>query len=422
MAPLSTEKRWFVTDHEWKAAIFDYAVPCRSSDLIKGDIHNHDHLPQHFAYSLCPRNFLEALQELGFGYGYYFTLFDDILVFSDVDHSNPKHEAELRAKIAGAGRLEEPTQQQQAVREKLVQYLLKAWAADDKDDPTPLEEREGIIRESLESPNGLASRSLLHFISTLNSREEKQEALILASGQAYLPASVQRPVLALISVVDTAQTTLVGESRGYVTGYDVLANKLIIKPFSSNDKRHFLADKWSIDDLPVDGISFAGTPAEFIKGFDQFATDVTSCEKGDALNAQGFKFLVWSDVATWLHNDRPFVFDAAVTEPQLDGITRAGFREKFKTLRKTFKDVPFPIAEKEVKGEDKMKDDLDRGVEYLREMVEGMEWNLRDAAMKAKERGKAGKAEAVAVMYEKVVQTIREFEIQAKMEGLRVEK
>ncbi|KAL8898371.1 MAG: hypothetical protein Q9207_006734, partial [Kuettlingeria erythrocarpa] len=394
MAPPWTEERWFVTDHEWKAENFDYAIPCWSSDIIKRDIHAHDHLPEHFGYSYCPpRNFLEAFKELGYGYGYMFTHADDILVFSDVDQSNPKHEEEFRAKIASLGRLDEPTEQLKAVWEKLVQHRLKAWETEVKDDPMPVEEREAIIRESLDNPNGLASRALLEFITTLDSPKEKQEALFLASGQAYLPASAQRPVIILVSVVDTAQTTTIGESRGYLTGYDVLANKLIIKPFHSNDERYFLADKWSTDDLPADDISFSGTPAEFIKSFHHFATSIPSYEKGDTLNAQGFKFLVWADVAAWLHQERPFLFDAALKDPLLDGsMTRAGYGEAFKTLRKTFKDVPFPIPVKEAKGEDRVEDELDVQVGNFRDMVEAVEWHLRGAAVEAKEAGKEEKA------------------------------
>ncbi|KAI4181263.1 MAG: hypothetical protein LQ346_006830 [Caloplaca aetnensis] len=417
MAPLSTEERWFVTDHEWKAANFDYAIPCWSSDIIKRDIHAHDHLPEHFGYIYCaPRNFFEAFKELGYGYGYVFTLADDILVFSDVDQSNPKHEEELRAKIAGLGRLNEPTEQLKAVREKLVQHLLKAWEADDKDDPMPVEEREAIIRRSLDNPHGLASSALLEFITTLDSQEEKQEALFLASGQAYLPASVQRPVIILVSVVDTAQTTTIGESRGYLTGYDVLANKLIIKPFFSNDERHFLADTWSTDDLPTDGISFSGTPADFIKSFHHFATSIPSYEKGDTLNAQGFKFLVWGDVAAWLHQECPFLFNAAIKDPHLEGtITRGTYGDAFKTLRKTFKDVPFPIQKKEAKGEDLLTDELDFQVGNFKDMVDAVEWHLRGAAVGAKEEGKAEKAEAAARMYGKVVEAVKEFEVEAML-------
>ncbi len=272
----------------------------------------------------------------------------------------------------------------------------------------------GKVVMGVDIPNGLASSALLEFIISLDSQEEKQEALFLASGQAHLPTSAQRPVIILVSVVDTAQTTTIGESRGYVTGYDVLANKLIIKPFHSNDERHFLADKWSPDDLPTDGISFSGTPAEFIKDFHNFATNTPSSEKGDTLNAQGPKFLVWTDVAAWLHQDRPFIFDAALKDPHLDGsITPAAFTDAFKSLRKTFKDVPFPIQKKEAEGEEKVKDELDLEVGHFKGMVEAAEWHLREAAVEAKERGKGGKAEGAARMYGKVVEALREFEMGA---------
>ncbi|KAL8956863.1 MAG: hypothetical protein Q9193_005723, partial [Seirophora villosa] len=367
MAPTATEKRWFTTDHEWSAATFDYAVTRMSTDYIKQAIRLHDHRRSHFdLYSDDSPTFLEIHEEYCAGYGPSFTLYDDILVFSDVDQSNPNHEKDLRAKIASTEALEQPTERSKAVKEKMIQHLIKTMGKHPPlSDPfMSVEESERNFREMIEYPDGVLSHPFLKFITHLDSREEKHEALMLLSGQAPLPASIQRPVIVLVGVVDTAQTTTIGESAGYITGYDILADKLIIKPYVSNDTRHFLADKWSTENLPADdGIAFAGSPMDFVRKCLPFVQSMTAADAAPT-EADGFKYLVWADVAEWLWYHAPALPTTDRTAADRELIVEFEKACRSRNLKRKLEALPFPLKEKKEKegeaGQERKEDELDR--------------------------------------------------------------
>ncbi|KAL9017844.1 MAG: hypothetical protein Q9185_004859 [Variospora sp. 1 TL-2023] len=433
MAPTSTEERWFTAEHEWKAANFDYAVACWSTDYIRRDISLHDHSESHFDLeSGASVTFLDIHEEYCAGYGPFFTLTDDILVFSDVDQSNPDHEKELRAKIASTKPLGQPTEQSNAVKEKLVQHLRKSRHDSVRSSYTasmPLEVREFDLRKAIENPTGAIPRSVLDFITHLDSREEKHEALMLASGQAYLPPSIQRPVILLVSVVDTAQTTTIGESAGYIAAYDILADKLIIKPYVSNDTRHFLADNWFADLPPADDIAFTGTPMDFVRKCLAFAHSLTAADAASPpTEASGFKYLVWADVAEWLWYHSPALSSTDKAADEEDRTLIAEFEQccRSRELKQKFQDLPFPVQEKKKKeaegmGEGKEKDELDWQVEACEQAVADYEWGLRLAAKEAMgEEGKAGKAKAKAAarLWDRVTEAFEKFAVEAKMLGV----
>ncbi|KAI4138135.1 MAG: hypothetical protein LQ341_004803, partial [Variospora aurantia] len=394
MAPTSTEERWFTAEHEWKAANFDYAVACWSTDYIRRDISLHDHSESHFDLeSGASITFLDVHEEYCAGYGPFFTLTDDILVFSDVDQSNPDHEKELRAKIASTKPLGQPTEQSNAIKEKLVQHLRKIRPDSVRSShraSLPLEVRESNLRKAIENPTGAISRSVLDFITHLDSREEKHEALMLASGQAYLPASIQRPVILLVSVVDTAQTTTIGESAGYIAAYDILADKLIIKRYVSNDTRHFLADNWFADLPPADDIAFTGTPMDFVRKCLPFAQSLTAADAAfPPTEASGFKYLVWADVTEWLWYHSPALSSTDKAADEEDRTLIAEFEQccRSREFKQKFQDLPFPVQEKKKKkeaegtgkdkeGKGKEKDELDWQVEACEQAVADYEWGL----------------------------------------------
>ncbi|KAL8987658.1 MAG: hypothetical protein Q9177_003153, partial [Variospora cf. flavescens] len=401
MAPTSTEERWFTAEHEWKAANFDYAVACWSTDYIRRDISLHDHSESHFDLeSGASITFLDVHEEYCAGYGPFFTLTDDILVFSDVDQSNPDHEKELRAKIASTKPLGQPTEQSNAVKEKLVQHprnIRPDSVRSSHRASLPLEVRESNLRNAIENPTGAISRSVLDFITHLDSREEKHEALMLASGQAYLPASIQRPVILLVSVIDTAQTTTIGESAGYIAAYDILADKLIIKRYVSNDTRHFLADNWFADLPPADDIAFTGTPMDFVRKCLPFAQSLTAADAAfPPTEASGFKYLVWADVTEWLWYHSPALSSTDKAADEEDRTLIAEFEQccrSSRELKQKFQDLPFPVQEKKKKKEEaegttgkdqeekkKEKDELDWQVKACEQAVADYEWGLRFAA------------------------------------------
>ena len=126
------------------------------------------------------------------------------------------------------------------------------------------EERERRTQERLNLliARGRLEEAINSRILIANSVEEKQELLNLMSGQ--IMRRTKRPVLTLVSMVNSKQTTEVGETKGWVTGYDFIKDLVVIKPFVSKKGKHPLGAKW-YGDVAQDGVSFSGTPQEFAK-------------------------------------------------------------------------------------------------------------------------------------------------------------
>ena len=414
----STADRWFVSDHVYDSTNADYAVVgCKASD-IRIEIFARDSAPQHFTHVCCPpQSFLDVLYAFIDGqYGYSFAYARNALVYADVDQSDPTHEKELRAKVAAVQNLDEETEKSQGVRAKMVQYLLDHWNKNKPNDQNDYmaggSATEDCANAYLDRTVGTAPPVILGSIVNMN-EEERREALMLISWQAKLPAEVQRPVLVLIGIVDTAQSTVVGTSEGYKIAFDPLTKELIIRPFLSNEQTHLLGDNWFAD-IPADGISFRGTARDFVTKSMEFVNEVKA--EGYTLSeADGFKGLVWAPAMNWILDQSPKLVKEE-GDTTIEGLTRKDFDKGVFAVEKKLRDLKFPTKEKVGQEKYEEKDALNYEVHRLKDEIMVSEVFLRDAAVDAKGEGKEKKALEAARMWDRIMEAIKDFEAVAEEE------
>ncbi|KAL8938774.1 MAG: hypothetical protein Q9216_003720, partial [Gyalolechia sp. 2 TL-2023] len=394
MAP-STADRWFVSDAAYHAATRDYAVSGCTTQEIKQDTLDHDFEPRYFLHFPTPRSFAhvhDLIRHHRHGYAFA-TLHFNTLIFADVDQSNPDHEKETRANAAAAEELEKPTEQNDAVRAKIVTELLDAWKKraikpppDMPDFPVEkLEFTEDSVGIYFHDFLGSLPPDLFGIVAGLSEEEERKEALMLMSGQLLMPTEVQRPVLVLVNIIDTAQSTTIGASQGYRIAYDPLSKELIIRPYTSDEQTHPLGDSWYAD-LPVDdGICFRGPHKDFVARFLAFMKDINE-DRVQAAEAEGFKFLVWAAAMEWLVGQWYCFFDESEQMFQQHdddgGLAWEDAYKAFRQLEKKFSTVKFPLPKaRKVQERYKGDDVLDIEVLDFKERVEELEGFLREAAV-----------------------------------------
>ncbi|KAL8824619.1 MAG: hypothetical protein Q9170_008098 [Blastenia crenularia] len=406
-------ERWFVTDHAYRALHEDYALSCCLAFDVKQEILARDFSPLQFFCCDSARSFLDVLYHIHNGrHGYSFGVRGDMFVYADVDQANPAHEKEWRAKIAATAELEQESEKCRAVKAKLVKGLLEKWNKAPKapseagldQDYTEDEARRYI--DTIEVSGSCLPPIILGLIVGLD-EEERQAALMLISGQAKVPVEVQRPVLVLVGVVNTAQSTVIGEGQGYKTAFNPLNRGVIIRPFVSNEKTHLLGDNWHAD-LPDDGISYKGTTEDFVAKCVGFV-DQVNAEGYTPSEADGFKFLVWANAMDWILEQSPAVVKDK-DETTIEGLPWKRFDKGYGTLEEKFGDLKFPMKVKVEQEKYAKEDNLDYEFFGLKNVIEMQEPRLRDAAVELKENGKMRKAQAAAEMWDAVAKAIKDFE------------
>lgn len=394
----STADRWFVPHPEYYHTINDYALVRQSAASVREDILDTDEAPTHFVDP--DATFMDEYYSVNFDSCYDFAL-PGRLVFADVDDEDPAHKekvGEWAKEIPIEGESEKTTE----TKKELVKALADLWfpqddaPREDNEENMPEDKREQWTLRDLKmiTRQGLLEAPVASLIITAKTLEEKDELLNILSGQIRRPN--KRPVLALINMIDSKQTTEVGETQGWVTGYDFIKGLLVIKPFASKGGNHPLGAKWH-GDVAQDGVSFSGTPQEFVKAYAELGEKVEAGNKDD-----GFKLLVHTRAAEWIDAfGKAFVtVYGADFEADLNALYEAT-----KKIKEAMDEIKFPAVEKNKK---------ERGLEippflWLQNIIETEEAAIRDAAVDAKERGQEKVAENAAKLYESVHKQIKAF-------------
>ncbi|KAI4174708.1 MAG: hypothetical protein LQ343_002079 [Gyalolechia ehrenbergii] len=415
MAP-STADRWFISDYAYRAINSDYAVTGCTTQEIKQQTLAHDFQPRYFSRFPSPRSFSRVHGLIrNHHHGYVFASMPyNTLIYADVDQSNPDHEKEIRAQVAAAHELEKATEQNEAVKATIIKKLLDSWnkaPVSQPDMPEPnveqVEFTEEMVAKFLYAHLGTLPPPVFDAIAGLGD-EERKEALMLMSGQLLIPVEAQRPVLVLVSIVDTAQSTTVGASQGYRTAYDPLSKELTTIPFTSDEQTHPLGDKWFAD-LPEDGISFRGTYQEFVTKFLEFMKDINE-DRVQSSEKEGFKFLVWAATMDWLVGQWYCFFNESNKVFNNGDLGWEEAYEEFLKLQRRFSEVKFPNKERKIQEKYEKDDVLD--IEFLdfKDTVEKLEGYMRDAAVEVKGEGKEKKAREAARMWDRIEEAMRDYE------------
>lgn len=398
----STVDRWFVPDEEYYRFVEDYAIVHHSAKSICNDIDECDGDPARFTNA--NDTFMSEYRHNGadFVQCYEFAI-QGQLVYADVDDEDLAH----KEKFYGEWAREIPIEKNEKTTEKtkkVMEDLMKACADEwfsEEDFPHGDEDNDVMSKRkawALHDLHALVRRGLLEApivtqILTAKTTQDKEDILNFMSGQNRRPT--KRPVLVLLHMVDSRQTTEVGETTGWVIGYDFIKELLVIKPFVAKGGNHPLGGKWH-GDVAQDGVSFSGTPREFAKLYAELGKTVDAGIKED-----GFKLLVHTLAAGWIGKSGTALETAYGADFQAD---LAAIKEAMTNVKKAMKEIKFPAVEKEKKHAWVV------GPFYRMLSVMKFEEDMvRDAAVIAKEQGDDKVAQNAAKLYERIYKQITAF-------------
>lgn len=393
----SAADRWFVPDDEYHRTITDYAVVRRTAVSVRQDTLM---LSKPIRTIDVNATFLDEYRNTAFEMGYKFAD-NGKLVFADVNDEDPAHREKVYGEWAKEARIREEVDDKAGEMRELAKSCVDAWFSDDDFPPTDDEgasrdERERWALEDLKElvDRGAVEAPIISKVITAKSVEDKEEILHLMSGQNGI--LTKRPVLTLISMIDSQQNTEVYETEGWVIGYDFIKELLVIKPFTSKGGRHPLAGKWH-GDVAQDGVSFSGTPQEFAKAYVELGKSVKADNKDD-----GFKMLVHTIAAKWIDSFETALVTAYGTDFHTDLLA---MKEAKVTIKETMKEIKFPAVKKKAKecGLD-MEPFL-----WMLNFLESGEPTMRDVAAEAKERGEEKLAQNAAKLYDNIHKQIKAF-------------
>lgn len=393
----STADRWFVPDHEYFHCSNDYALVRQPAALVREDLLETDEATMHLGDA--DDTFLTEYHRTDYEPCYEFAAHGR-LVFADVDDEDPTHKEKVYGEWAKEIPAEEESEKAAETKKVIIKACVDVWfPAGDRS-----EGGENILQDERERwtvrdlkflvRNGLLDEPIISHILTAKSVQEKEEILNLMSAQDKRPT--KRPVLALINMIDSKQTTQVGETEGWVIGYDFVKELLVIKPFVSKGGNHPLGGKWH-GDVAQDGVSFSGTPLEFAKAYVELGNAVEAGNKDNP-----FKMLVHTIAAKWMGAFGTALVAAYGTEFEQHLLATKEAKEKIKNA---MEEIKFPFVEKK-------KKEPTLAIEpflHLLTHIEAEEDLIRNAAVDAKAQGHEKIAQNAAKLYESIHKQIKAF-------------
>ncbi|MCJ1468651.1 hypothetical protein MMC07_007280 [Pseudocyphellaria aurata] len=400
-----TADRWFVPDQVYKKLISDYAVVAKSTSVVREQILSTNESP-HISNALD--SFMSEYDRV-YGEPCYEFDVDGRLVYADVDDEDPAHKERIY-KWAKEIPIEQESEKTIAAKKK----ILDAWVEGFLTEGIGREEwtREGLEQYAKHNLKLLTSWGVLSYpqlvseILKAKSLESKKEILAVMSDQIGRPT--KRPVMLLIKMIDSKQTTKIGETEGWVIGYDFIKELLVIKPFFSREISrplryhreisHPLGGKWH-GEVAQDGVSFSGTLQEFVKAYIELGKAVDAGSPIDADSQDDrFKMLVHTVAAQWI---REFGALEAVYGSDFHDDLLA-INDATKKIDKAMVNIKFPVVE---------KNDSDAGqpFESILGIVQSEEANLRNFAIAAREKGEEKIAQNTAKLYDRIEKLLKAF-------------
>ncbi|MCJ1470521.1 hypothetical protein MMC07_009167 [Pseudocyphellaria aurata] len=385
----STADRWFVPNKEYYDLTNDYALVCQPAVKVREAIMITDEAPSRINYA--DDTFLTEF--VNYQPCYRFAL-EGRLVFADVNDEDPSHKETIYGEWAKEILTEKENEKTQTIKKELAKACADAFFPLDDDEDVSQNECERCAEGGLlADEGGLLTEPILSKLITSNV-QEKEEILNIMSGQTQRPT--KRPVIALINMIDSKRTTEVGETEGWVVGYDFIKELLIIKPFISKEGKHPLGGPW-YGAVAQDGVSFSGSLQEFATAYIEFGETVGPSNKDD-----GFKMLVHTLTARWF----------GYFKKALETAYGAEFRDLFPALKaatmkikNTMATIEFAAAQK---NENERRAEI-KTFSWMLSMINLEENNIRDEAVEAKERGQEKIAQNAAKLYEHIHKQIKAF-------------
>lgn len=393
----STADRWFVPNKLYYLLTNDYALVRRSTASVHEDLLETDMVRTRIIDEEA--TFMDEYDRLRFEPCYEFALHGR-LVYADVDDEDPAHKEKVYEQWAKETPLEEDSEKTAEIKKELIKTCGEAWFPKNEDpendeESMSQEERERWTQRDLKilARQGLLEPPICSLLLTAKTVQDKEEILNIMSGQTRHP--IKRPVFALVDMIDSHQSTEVGQTEGWVIAYDFIKELLVIKPFVSKKGKHPLGEKW-YGDVAQDGVSFCGTLQEFAKAYAEFGNTVDPGNKD-----HGFRMLVQTVAARWIDIFGTDLVAAYGIEFQTDLLA---VNEAIAKILKAMEKIKFPAVQKNEKPGYEIEPLL-----WLQSVIETEEAGIRDAAVDAKERGEEKVAQDAAKLYESVLKQIKDF-------------
>lgn len=334
------------------------------------------------------------------------TLYNEILspsscplIYADVDDTKPEHKQMLKERAIQED-LCQPNPEFAPRREKFIKALIDGHEPGSCDDPT--RESEGELRAHYTSRfdayilnSNVVEDDTARLLFELESAQDQRDLLEMVSGQHL--KKTERPVMLLICMIDTHQTTTYGCTEGYAAAIDVPRNHLIIRPFRSDKDTHPLTRPWT-SNVPNDGISIAGSNYSFACAYTVMASNLEN-EHDD------FKLMVYSQVIQYFLKVWKHIFNFYFFTPESAAKVRTQVEEADIKVWERLSRTPFPVKEKEWL----LPPGGLVGFRDLQQVLECMEPELRKEAVQTRSDGDDQVAESAAMVYEQIMKLIQDF-------------
>lgn len=451
---------WMLPHDEYYTQTEDYALVGESAKLIRAEIDQANNFVPAPRSKILYYNDLLRLQRDGSAYD--FACAGNHMIFADVDDRNPNHEWNIKRLRSKEEKIKDDWDHRYAktaeAQEALVIHLVEVWKAQvlshtAKDAPFPKEACE------TETPSSVEEMQLPHvelqamfyewkkveaieYIESMAEQRQTPDSVILNyifgagheyreelmhifSGQALSPS--RRPVMLLIDIFDSRQSSMPGVKSGWTLAYDVCKSQIIIKAFFSDKVHHPLTSSWS-DPIVEDGVSCILSPLELIKAYHSLAQNITNGhvdrihglgEGGTNFDSENsflaFRMLVHTLAVKWVLRHWSGLIRYWCKNREESATLLKCTKVACKNIKAYLRLIPFPeIAKtKTVQWERKTVVHPFAELEWA---LEEMEDYFRWSAVGAQEVGEGKIAVNVAVLYEKLVGMVKAFNADPRMD------
>ena len=433
MSPPTTNT-WMLPDNEYYAKTEDYALVGESAKLIRCEIDEGNK----FVAKLLSKNphFIDVLRLYRHGSCYDFASGGGRVIYADVDDSNPDHETEVKQLRGTEQKLDYSAHDEAeaigdeaiAAREALVKHLLEickgCYPPDNAEEAQMDQEafNEWKMCQVLdvfnhnEKDHHLVAPHLLNFMAGPG-HEHRQGIMNNVSDQELSPN--KRPVMLLIDMVDDLQCPTRGTKVGWALAYDVIEQQIIVKPFFSDKSHHPLTTSWKAA-VVDDGVSFASSPAQFVKEYSALAQSIEEkISNGDIEDSEedlklqdktlAFRMLVHTLVVKWVLRHWSGLIGHWCETPEEAADLLQKTMDDEKTIKGYLSRIPFPVVERVNPAGEVKKPPIIGPFEELEWQMVEMEDYFRGGAVAAKEKGEEKIAENVAMLYERILEMVKQF-------------
>ena len=429
--PCETATKWLVPDAEWYALENDYAVVKGLTKTIRRDIDegNNDCPPMLSDGSIAPIYFSQLIAGQGRWEGYYEFATTGRMLWADVDDSKPEHKNEVQEASKTIVEIDRDNGPHAALWKEAMDILCKERVPYYKEDEEETKKEDVFLTDSqsYRIERGELRPELLNLMLThFKEPEKKQQMIELVTDQA--DHTFKRPLMILVGLIDSVQTPIRGEKKGWTVGYDIIKDVLICKPFSSSEGKHPLGDSWYVD-VAEDGVSFSWSPKAFVEEF---------LKLGDTLNAKledgeikekpaaepekedgeepdlelsdilfAFRLVVHTVTAKFiLKHWTGFVKSQPDTSAEEAAALFIKVKDTKIKIKRTLRRIQIPVVAKAETPDKKL---CVCAVEEIEWELEEHEDYVRRAAVMAKEQGHEKVAENLAMLFEKMRGLIKAF-------------